>query len=226
MANILLADDDTPLTTVISRWLTKEGHTVTCVDNGKAAEDFLHYTSFDLIILDWMMPEMTGEELLKAYRAAGGTVPVIMLTGKKLIEEKIGGFEAGADDYLTKPFDGRELVLRVKALLKRPLDTFTRDLNFEYLELDSKARSVKIGDRLIHLTVKEFSLLEFLIRRKKQFIASEIILNTIWKDEEGAGADALTTCIRRLRQKIDIEGKTSLIRNSHGIGYGIFGDSD
>jgi DNA-binding response OmpR family regulator len=226
LANILLADDDVPLATVVSRWLKKEGHTVTLVDNGKDAQRYLEYSAFDLLILDWTMPEMSGDELLRAYRSAGGTVPVIMLTGKREIEDKMQGFESGADDYLTKPFDGRELVMRVKALLKRPTALSGNKLTFEYLELDTGARSVSVQGKTVPLTVREFGLLEFLVRRARQFVPSETILNTVWKDEENAGSEALSTCVRRLRQKIDIEGQRSLVRNSHGIGYGIFSLSD
>lgn len=226
LANILLVDDDIELATIIARWLKKEGHSVTHVLNGKAGEEYLLFSTFDLMILDWMMPEMTGQELLVKYRATGGTALVIMLTGKREIEDKETSFSAGADDYLTKPFNGRELILRVNALLRRSNNLIDDSLVFSNLKLDRKTRTVEIDGRQISLTVKEFALLEFLIRRKQQFIPTETIMTSIWQGEESVGTEALMTCISRLRQKIDIEKGRSLIRNSHGLGYGIFKLSD
>lgn len=226
MANILLVDDDIELATVIARWLKKEGHEVTHVLNGRAGEEYLHFSTFDLMILDWMMPEMTGQELLVKHRATGGTTPVIMLTGKREIEDKEIGFSSGADDYLTKPFNGRELILRVNALLRRSNNVIDDSLVFSHLKLDRKTRNAEIDGKQISLTVKEFALLEFLIRRKQQFIPTESIMASIWQGEESVGTEALMTCISRLRQKIDKEKGRSLIRNSHGLGYGIFKLSD
>lgn len=226
MANILLADDDRPLSTVLTRWLKKEGHSVVHVEDGLAARDYLKYSSFDLMILDWTMPGLSGIDLLHAYRAAGGAVPVLMLTGKNSIEEKLEGLGEGADDYLTKPFDGRELILRVKALLRRAPAVQGDNPSYAGLELIAASNAVKVNGTITALTAKEFALLDFLMRRKNQIIPYDVILSSVWRDDLNSSPEALTACIKRLRRKIDTKGTPSVIRNSHGIGYGLFGSTD
>lgn len=226
MAQIFLAEDDPALAAVLVRWLKKEGHQVMHVSDGSDAIAQLKLADFDLLILDIELPGASGLEILKSFRQQGGKTAAIFLTSRSTIENKLEGFESGADDYLSKPFHAKELIMRVNALLKRSRETFDTDSQFEeiglqLLPLQSAVR--RLSDQSeITLTVKEYALLEFLLRRQGQVVPGERILNSIWTDEDGASPEALAACITRLRKKIDEPGsKESLIKNMHGRGYQI-----
>lgn len=196
------------------------------VSDGADAIAQLKLADFDLLILDIELPGASGLEILKSFRQQGGKTAAIFLTSRSTIENKQEGFESGADDYLSKPFHAKELIMRVNALLKRSRETFDTDSQFEeiglqLLPLQSAVR--RLSDQSeITLTVKEYALLEFLLRRQGQVVPGERILNSIWTDEDGASPEALAACITRLRKKIDEPGsKESLIKNMHGRGYQI-----
>lgn len=217
MAKILIVEDDLSIAKSISDWLVYEKHTIEHVDSGNEAWDRLRFYSYDLIILDWQLPEKSGLELLKDFRARGASSPVLMLTGKNHIDDKESGLESGADDYLTKPFDLREFSARIKALLRRP-STYTAVLSAGDYRLDSGSCSLVRNGEKIKLMPKEFAVLEFLMRHPNQYFLPEHILNQVWPDESESSIDALRTCIKRLRQKIDDAG-VSPIQSSRGCGY-------
>lgn len=223
VASILYVEDDLGLAHVVSRWLEKRGHMVTHLDTCQEALEYLRYTNFDLAIFDWELPDRSGAELLREYRRHGGMIPVMMLTQRSKVEDKLDGFSAGADDYLTKPFDGREFMMRVQALLNRPRTMLPKHLKLLDLVLDIESRTAIRGETVVSLSKRESLLLEMLMKRPDQMIPSDSILNTVWSDpDDGGTVDALTTCIGRLRKKIDVAGQKSMIRNVHGLGYGIF----
>jgi two-component system OmpR family response regulator len=189
------------------------------VHDGEDALARLKVYDYDLIILDIGMPGLSGFEVLTSYRSNGGVSPVLFLTGKNTIEDVERGFAAGADDYLRKPFHGKELTARVKALLRRPQSLVGNVLGFGALSLDRENYRVTKDGAELQLLPKEFALLEFFMRHPNRVFAPEALLNRVWTAESEATVDAVTTCIKRLRQKIDDEGKQSYIRTVRGAGY-------
>lgn len=223
MAKILIVEDDLQLAALVVRWLQKESHVVEHVDNGGEALQRLRFDSYDLIILDWNLPEVEGIEILRDFRSRGGRTPVLMLTGRKSIEEKVRGLEVGADDYLPKPFDGRELTARIRALIRRPPVLTSDVLKVGDIELDTKNHTAKRSGVDLKLLPKEFALLEFLMRHPEEIFSATRLLEHVWPSETDSTTEALTSCIKRLRKKIDKPDEESVIRNVHGAGYGLFG---
>lgn len=219
MSKILLVEDDQGLCRMIRDWLTMEHYNLEIISEGREALEKMKFYQFDLIILDWELPGMNGPQILKEYREAGKTTPVLMLTGKTTIDDKEEGFGAGADDYLTKPFHMKELSVRMRALLRRP-GTFTGTvIKIGPLELDQGNYKLTKNGEDIKLLPREFALMEFFMRHPKQVFSADALLNRVWASESDASSDALTTCIKRLRKKLDEEGKPSLITTVHGVGY-------
>ncbi|HEY9715753.1 MAG TPA: response regulator transcription factor [Chroococcales cyanobacterium] len=219
MAKIFLADDDRSLCTMIVDWLGAQHFNVECAHNVTDAHEFLKSYKYDLVILDWSMPDGTGLDVLKAYRHAGGKTPVLMLTGKSGIDEKEEGLDSGADDYLTKPFHVKELLARVRALLRRPDNFSDNVLRFGPITLDPTRFEVRKNDKELKLYPKEFALMEFFMRHPNTVFSAQALLDHVWSADAAAGGETIRTAIRRLRMQIDDEGEPSLIENVHGVGY-------
>ncbi len=219
VAKILVVDDDADLAGMVQDWLTHQHHTVELANNGTDASERLKFYEYDVIVLDWDLPGISGIDVLKEYRDAGGLTPVLMLTGKKSIDDKEKGFDCGADDYLTKPFNMRELSARVSAVLRRAAGQTSSMLQAGDLVLDPTSFKVTRRGEEIHLRKQEFALLEFLIRNQDRVFSPEALLERVWRSESDAGGDAIRSCMKRLRQKIDGPGQESLIRTVHGVGY-------
>lgn len=208
------------LSRMVRDWLTFEHHLVETADNGRDGLDKLAFYQYDLVILDWELPEMTGIEICREFRSRGGTTPVLMLTGKGTINDKESGYEAGADDYLTKPFHMKELSLRLRALLRRGGATLQADqLKFRDLMLEPASHRVTREGKDLGLLPKEFALLEFFMRHPNQVFSAEALLSRVWASETDTTVDAVSTCIKRLRKKVDVDGQTSVIKTVHGVGY-------
>lgn len=221
MAKVLVVEDDLAVAGIVCDFLKKEHHQPEAVHTGSDAQDMLKFYSFDLVILDWQLPEISGVEICRAYRRAGGRIPILMLTGQNSIDRKEEGLDAGADDYLTKPFDIRELAARVRALLRRPSELVQSLMPGNQISLDYRDFSLLRAGKKTKLLPKEFALVEFLLRHPGQFFTPEQLLNHVWESESSSTVDALRTCIKRLRDRIDIEGEPSLIQSSRGYGYKI-----
>lgn len=219
MAKVLIVEDDQLLSKLMSDYLKKDSHQTEVIANGRDAIDYLDAHEYDVVVLDWELPGLSGIEILKRLRAEGKSTPVLMLTKKSSIEEKEIGFETGTDDFLPKPFDMRELSARVKALLRRPQQYTGQWLTAGSLRLDAASRVVARGEEDIRLLPKEFALLEFFMRHPKQVFSATALLNHVWSSDSEASEEAVSICIRRLRKKIDIQGQPSLIRTVHGEGY-------
>lgn len=219
MAKILIVEDELDLAGPISDSLGRQHHVVEVVDNGSAALDRLRIYKYDLIILDWMLPGLSGRDVLAGFRSAGGTTPVLMLTARTAVEDKEAGLDAGADDYLTKPFHLKELHARVRALLRRPQGLSGKVLKVRDLCLDPIARTVSKNGQEIHLLPKEFSLLEFFMRHPNQVFSAEALMERIWESDTLALSDTIRTHIKTLRKKIDTAKQPSLISTVHGMGY-------
>lgn len=221
MAKILLVEDDKDLTVIIEDSLTLQKHLVEVVHTGAEGRERLLFFEFDLVILDWQLPGLSGVEICKEYRSRGGTTPIIMLTGKGAIQEKEFGLDAGADDYVTKPFEMRELHARVRALLRRPTGYTDNVLKAGDLMLEPGIFRVTRGETEIRLLPKEFALLEFFMRHKGQSFTAEAVLNRVWPSDSESTPESFRTCLKRLRQKIDVAGQPSVVEHVHGLGYRI-----
>ncbi|MCC7527906.1 MAG: response regulator transcription factor [Candidatus Melainabacteria bacterium] len=221
MAKILLVEDDNDMCQQIESWLKHEQHAVEIVKEGPEAADRLKFYKYDVVILDWQLPGMSGVDVLKQFRNQGGSTPVLMLTGKGNIEEKEQGLDSGADDYLTKPFHFKELSARLRAMLRRPAVTTGNQLKLRGIELDLAARKVSREGEDVHLLPKEFALLEFLLRHPNEVFSPEALLDRVWHSESDSSVDTVYTTMRTLRKKISTEKSGALIKTVHGLGYTI-----
>jgi len=218
---ILLVEDEEKVSRFIIRGLKAEGYAVDAASDGKSGRDFLFSYSYDLVILDLNLPGLTGSDLLQHFRKSNTTVPVLILTARDGIADKVHNFELGADDYLTKPFSFAELLVRVKALLRRgPVDR-SSVLRVSDLELDRVAHQVKRQEKAIDLTSKEFSLLEYLMVNTGRVLSRTMIIEHVWDQSFEGLTNIVDVYIRQLRKKIDEAHETKLIRTVRGVGYSI-----
>jgi len=214
---ILLAEDDVNLNKIITRYLEKEGYQVFSAANGDDALDIWFEQSIDLSILDVMMPGMDGWELLEEIRRDSEN-PVIMLTARRDEEDRLHGFELGTDDYITKPFSSRELLMRVKALLKRSGRLSQKDVvELPGIKLDNKAKSIRTSDGEAELSAREYELMVYFIDNRGQALTRMQLLDRIWGYEYTGDTRVLDTTIKRLRKKLGDCG--DCIRTIRGIGY-------
>lgn len=219
MAKILIVEDDARLCEVVKESLESEQHSVELSRDGSDASSRLRAYTYDLVVLDWDIPFVNGIEVLKQFRARGGTTPILMLTGKSHIAEKELGFDTGADDYLTKPFQLREFTSRVKALLRRPSSMQNKVLRAGDVILEpSEFRVTRAGKEVV-LSKKEFAILEFLMRHPKQVYSAEALLRCVWKAEDLVGPETVKTHIKNIRAKLDSPDKPSLLTTVFGVGY-------
>lgn len=220
MAKVLIIDDDLVVCEMVQDWLVSQKHVVETANTGSEAKDKLLLCKYDLIVLDWQLPGATGIEILKTFRNAGGQTPVLMLTARSDMPDKETGFNAGADDYLTKPFHIKELGLRLNALLRRPAAIYGKTLRVKDIILDTASHKVTKGGEEIHLHPKEYALLEFFLLHPNQIFSADALLERVWPSESESTSNALIVSIRRLRQKLDNpESAESIITNVRGSGY-------
>lgn len=219
MPKVLIVEDDVRLARVIDDWLTGESYAVDHVVSGPAALEKLKAVQYDVLILDWQVPGLTGLEVCKEYRANGGAGVVLMLTGKKEIANKEEGLDSGADDYVTKPFHMRELSARLRALMRRSREIKTNVIKIGDLELDSVSHVVTKADKELQLMPREYALLEFFMRNPGKVFSADNILDKVWSNYSEASPDTVRVHITKLRSKIDIEGQESLIKTLHRVGY-------
>lgn len=219
MSKILLVEDDRQLCAVITDFLHGDGHVPEVVYTGTDGLERLTFYKYDVVILDWELPGLSGPEVCKQYRSKGGKTPILMLTGKREIDDKANGLDAGADDYLTKPFHYKELGARLRALLRRNEVARQTILSAGDISLNPASRQVFKADEEISLQPKEYALLEFLLRHPSVPFSSDAIMDRVWPSESDAAPDTVRIQIMRLRNKIDSEGKESLIRTVHRVGY-------
>lgn len=230
MANtmqILLVDDEVELTDPLSRILSREGYGVDVAYDGASGSKLASQGIYDLLILDWMLPQLSGLEICQQLRRSGHTTPVLFLTAKDTLDDRVRGLDAGADDYLVKPFELRELLARVRALLRRSavIDTSSSQrLRVGELELDAENQLAYRGERLIELSEKETQLLEYFMRYTGQLLTHGQIHQYLWAEDEQPSSNVLAALVRLLRRKIEAKGETPLIHTVYGKGYR-FGDS-
>lgn len=220
---ILLVDDEIELTDPLSRLLTREGYNVDAAYDGTSGSQLAQDGSYDLLILDWMLPGKTGLEICQELRCQAKTTPVLFLTAKDTLDDRVQGLDAGADDYLVKPFELRELLARVRALLRRSgspsYGTTTQRLMVADLELDSENQVAYRQGRIIDLSEKESQLLQYFMENTGQLLTHAQILQYLWKDDEPPSSNVIAALIRLLRRKIEQAGETQLIYTVYGKGY-------
>lgn len=219
MAKLLIVEDDRKLLSAITGWLSADNFEMDASANGLEALEMLTSRHYDLLILDRGLPGMAGIDLCRVYRRQGGQAPILFLTALDTLPDKEEGFGAGADDYLAKPFQMEELGMRVKALLRRAPKLPEEILSGNGISLDRKKVRVTKNNKEIFLSRTEFSLLELLMSNQGHLLSQEQIMEAVWPDESERTNDALRTCLKKLRAKVDSTDGPSVITNVHGIGY-------
>lgn len=216
---ILLVEDEPSLLKIIERRLKEEGYSVDSAKDGRMAENFINSVEYDCIILDIMIPIIDGLTLLRKMRLKKISSPVLFLTAKDTIEDRVIGLDSGADDYLVKPFSFDELLARVRSLLRRQKESRNIILSIDDLKLNTITREVKRGDKLIELTSKEYALLEFFLRNKNRVLTKHQIAEHVWNYNFEYNSNIVEVYVRYLRRKIDDDFKNKLIHTVRGGGY-------
>ncbi|MBV9228514.1 MAG: response regulator transcription factor [Chloroflexi bacterium] len=218
-AHILIVDDDTRITDLLRRILAYEGYSVAVAATGNDALDRTLERAPDLIILDIMLPGIDGLEVVQRLRTAGDHVPILMLTARDAIADRVKGLETGADDYLVKPFAHEELVARVKAMLRRNHAERYEVLRYANVELDTGTRVAHRGGREIELSPTEYELLALFLRRPRQVLTRDIILDRVWGMDFEGSSNVMEVYIGYLRTKLEADGEPRLIHTIRGVGY-------
>jgi len=216
---LLIVEDDRKLAEFVARGLRAERFSVDIAGDGIEGQRYLDSYQYDLLILDLMLPKLSGSELLRRARRGDSTLPVLVLTARDATEDKVTQFEAGADDYLTKPFDFAELLVRVKALLRRTPVARTDVLRVADLELDRLTQQVRRGSQRIELTAKEYALLEYLMSSAGRVFSRTMILEHVWDQSFEGVTNIVDVYVRYLRRKIDEPFPVELIHTVRGVGY-------
>ena len=219
LMRILVVEDERDLNRVISKRLESEGYSVDRCFDGEEALDFIDVGEFDAIIMDIMMPRINGIEVLKQMRSRNNTTPVLLLTARDGIGDRVSGLDAGADDYLIKPFAFEELLARIRVMTRKASGNSTNVFSAADLTMDLNSHTVVRGDVNINLSAKEFEILEYLLRNKVIVLSREKIESHVWNFDYSGGTNVVDVYIRYLRKKIDDEFEPKLIHTVRGCGY-------
>lgn len=218
-SHILVVEDEAKLAQFIELELKYEGYQVSVASDGFTGLAAVRETHPDLVILDWMLPGISGLEICRRLRTTGDKVPVILLTAKDEVGDRVAGLDAGADDYVVKPFSVEELLARVRAQLRRNQENDPDSLEFADLSLNRGTRGVYRGDRLIELTAKEFDLLEYLLTHPRQVLTRDQILERVWGYDFMGDSNIIEVYVRYLRLKLEANGEKRLVQTVRGVGY-------
>jgi len=216
---VLIAEDDPGVQRFVAKGLKEQAYAVDAVATGPEALEQAEINSYDVIILDVMLPGLSGFEVCRRLREAGLKIPVLMLTARDAVEDRIAGLDSGADDYLTKPFEFRELLARLRALLRRPSELKPAQLSVANLTLDTAAQVATRADRHISLTHKEYALLEYLVRNTGRVVGRAEIAEHVWDEHFDPFSNLIEVYVNRLRRKIDAPKETPLLHTKRGAGY-------
>lgn len=224
---ILVVEDEPKVAKALSSGLAAERYDVRVASTGEDGFFLVNEESFDLVVLDLMLPRRDGIEILTALRKRGVQTPVLILTAKDAIEDRVQGLDSGADDYLVKPFAFPELLARIRALLRRGRAEQTLKLRHDDLEMDLVTRKVARGDQLLELTGKEYDILEYLLRHQGRVVSREMLAHDVWKVSARATPldNVIDVTFARLRRKVDESFPTKLIRTIRGVGFVLGGDA-
>ncbi len=219
MSTILIVEDEAEIAGYLRRGLTFEGYNIEIAADGRQALDIARERPPDLVVLDLMLPGIDGLEVARRLRAASD-VPIIMLTARDAVPDRVAGLEAGADDYLIKPFAFEELLARIRVQLRRrQREDTTTILRYGPLMMDLAAHEVTIGDRRVDLTAKEYDLLELFMRHPQQVLTRDVIYDRVWGYNFGGESNIIEVYVRYLRQKLEARDEPRLIHTVRGVGY-------
>lgn len=220
-AHILLVEDEVKLARFVELELSSEGYQVSVAHDGMSGLSLAREAEPDLAILDWMLPGLTGVELCRRLRATGSKMPIVLLTARDEVGDRVAGLDAGADDYVVKPFSIEELLARIRAHLRRTQETDSDLLQFEDLSLNHRTREVFRGKRAIDLTAKEFDLLQYLLSHPRQVFTRDQILEHVWGYDFVGDSNIIEVYIRYLRLKLEENNEKRLIHTVRGVGYAL-----
>jgi len=216
---VLFAEDDPGVLRFVAKGLKEQAYAVDVASDGREALEQAEINSYDLSILDVMLPGLSGFEICRKLREAGQRVPVLMLTARDAVQDRVAGLDHGADDYLTKPFEFRELLARMRALLRRPAELKPAQISIADLTLDTATQTAKRAGRAIPLTHKEYALLEFLVRNVGRVVGRAEIAEHVWDDQFDPFSNLIEVYVNRLRRKIDGPKEIPLLHTRRGAGY-------
>jgi len=217
---ILIVEDEVKIANSLKRGLAQEGFSADIVEDGDSAYSYGSSSEYDLILLDWMIPgSKDGPAVCLALRADGVKTPILMLTAKGQIKDKVQGLNGGADDYMQKPFSFDELIARIHALLRRPANNLGLELKSGKLSVNPSAKTANYAGKDVPLTAKEFSLLEYLLRNKQRVISKDELIEHVWSDDDDILPNTVEVYIGYLRNKIDRQFNTNIIQTVRGFGY-------
>jgi two-component system copper resistance phosphate regulon response regulator CusR len=219
LVRVLIAEDDPGVQRFVVKGLEEQAYAVDAVATGPAALELAEINSYDLILLDVMLPGLSGFEVCRRLRELGLKIPVLMLTARDAVEDRVTGLDHGADDYLTKPFEFRELLARMRALLRRPAELKPAQIQVADLTLDTAAQTANRAGRSISLTHKEYALLEYLVRNENRVVGRAEIAEHVWDEQFDPFSNLIEVYINRLRRKIDGLKETPLLHTRRGAGY-------
>ena len=221
---VLVIEDEVRMAALIRQGLEEDAYVVDVVNDGRTALDWLRLVDYDLVILDLMLPGVDGLRVCREYRASGGLAPILMLTARTMLADRVIGLDSGADDYLGKPFGMPELLARLRALARREGPSKTPELRVEDLTLDTISKRAARAGRTIELTATEYGLLELLMRHTNQVLSRDQIIEHVWNANFESGSKLIEVYIHYLRRKIDNNHPIKLIHTVRGMGYRISGD--
>jgi two-component system, OmpR family, phosphate regulon response regulator PhoB len=219
VAKLLLVEDDGELAEKLKIWFSDEGYLFESVNTGEDALQMLSNFQFDVVLLDRTLPGISGTEVCKRFRATGGRTPIIFLTGRGEITDKLEGLDIGADDYLVKPFDVRELSSRIRSVMRRTAGLLHNELRCGNLVLHAPSHTMFVDNVPYRLMPTESALLEHFLRHPNRFFGSKDILDAVWPSDKSASSQTVRSWMRNLRQKLETAGKSDLIRTVQGSGY-------
>ena len=223
---VLLVEDERDAALMLAKGLREHSFAVDIAEDGPSALEKIHENTYDLVLLDLMLPGMDGLDVCRQIRREGAVVPVLMLTARDAVSARISGLDSGADDYLCKPFDFQELLARIRALLRRGPALEDPIIRVDGLNIDTRDHTARRGDRVIELTAKEYALLEYLARRRGEVVGRAEISEHVWDETYDPFSNLIEVYVQRLRRKIDQPGELPLIRTRRGEGYILGGEDD
>lgn len=221
MSHVLIVEDQKRLQASLRRGLEEEGYQVAAATSGEEGYFLATTQPVDVVVLDLMLPGRNGMQVLKELRSHGFSKPVLILTSRDAVEDRVAGLDAGADDYLVKPFAFAELHARLRALLRRPVAERELSLRADNLEMDLLARRVVRDGLELDLSKREFDLLEYLLRHKNMAVTREMLGRDVWKEPDGMWTNVIEVCVNSLRKKVELPGQHQLIQTVRGVGYAL-----
>lgn len=219
--NVLLAEDDLQLGELIQFMLKKKGgYQVEWVKTGEDAYDYASASHYDVLVLDWMMPQGNGVETCQSLRKNGYAGAILMLTAKDAVEDRVAGLDAGADDYLVKPFEIDELLARLRALTRRNYAPIVEEtVSIQGIELHRNSQTIQLGTESIQLSPREFQLLDLLVQNKGQVLTRDVLLDRIWGYDADVTLKTIDATVKLLRKKLDVFGRNNIVQSVRGVGY-------